>query len=572
VWAAQNKETAMIGTIPAQRVVSSSATFATCFLFVWLGGWSAARAAPIEARESRIVEVTVFADRAEAIREVRVELPAGGSTVEIPDLPHGVEPDSLRVSATGVPALLGAVEIRERAEEPRETAELIAAREEVRGLERQLAALAADAEVDDELREFLGTIRATVATRESTRLTEGGVDPASISGVYEILRDNLRVLSGARLERTERERELREALQVARARLATVRPGSGIRSRVATVEVEAKQAGRLELQLAYVAPGASWRPSYRASLDAATGDVNLVSEGVVRQSTGEDWSGVELRLSTAAPAQGVEPPLLSSQVLRPMEVPVAAAAFPRAKMEHEEGARYQNVLDLAPEPAEEAVSVEATLSRSAYNVAFEVPGRSEVPADGRDHRVVLRNETLAGNIVYRAVPRLAARAYLTSVTTSPADYPLLAGPVRVFAGGAYLGSYRLEEKGPGLELSLPFGVDNRIEVLRLPQPKSSGRSGLTGKQREVELEYRTRLHNLQDRAVKLVYEDRVPVSEDERIEVELDGKRTTPGYRDSERRPGVKLWTIDLAAGEQREIVLAYRVRWPKDLVVAGLE
>ena len=45
---------------------------------------------------------------------------------------------------------------------------------------------------------------------------------------------------------------------------------------------------------------------------------------------------------------------------------------------------------------------------------------------------------------------------------------------------------------------------------------------------------------------------------DEQIEVQM-GKGTTQGYRDSERRPGVKLWTIELAAGEKREVVLDYK-------------
>jgi uncharacterized protein (TIGR02231 family) len=552
------------------RLLCSTATALPLLAFpLVLVASGVTRAASIEAPGGRIVEVTVFRDRAEMIREVRVDLPAGASTVELAGIPFGVESDSLRLSAEGVPAILGAVEIREQAEEPAETEEWIAARDEVRRLEAEIAALQAAAGVDDELRSFLGSIRAATATTESTKLGEGKADPETISTVYTILRDRLGELSRGRLERADRERELREKLEVAKAKLATVRPRAGIRSRVATVEVETSRAGALELRLAYVAPGASWRPSYRASLDAASGDVNLVAEGVVRQNTGEDWTGVTLRLSTASPARGVEPPLLTSWVLRPV-VPEEVAKRQRSleKDEAKVGA-YQNVLSLAPgvpaaeTPAEAGVA-EAGLSRSAYNVAFEVPGRSDVPADG------LRTETLAGNLVYRTVPQFAPLAYLTSVTTSPADYPLLAGPVRVFAGGAYLGSFPLEEKGPGVELTLPFGADNRVEVVRLPQPKSSGRSGF-GKQREVEMEFRTQVHNLLDHPVKLVLEDRVPVSEDDRIEVEI-GKQTTPGYRDSERRPGVKLWTVDLEAGEKREFVLAYTVRYPRDMVVPGIE
>jgi uncharacterized protein (TIGR02231 family) len=533
-----------------------------------------AHAASVAAGDARIVEVTVFRDRAEVIREASVALAVGPSSVEFTGIPFGVETDSLRVSADGIPATLGAVELSDRAEEPIETDEWLAAREEVRRLEDKIAALRAANDVDKELRSFLASIRAVAASNESAKVGEGRADPETIAGVYEILQIELQELATSGLERQRQREDLQQRLELARARLGTLRPGPGIRSRVAMVEIEARKAGSLTLRLAYVAPGASWRPTYRASLDAGTGDVNLVAEGVVRQGTGEDWSGVALRLSTASPTQGVEPPMLTAWTLRPLD-PVYETDKELAMQEAVPARHYQNVLGMAPgaagAPAEPAEMIEADVVRSAYNVAFEVPGGSDVPADGRDHRVVLRSESLAGRLVYRTVPALAPRAYLTSVTTSPAGYPLLAGPVRVFAGGAYLGSFPLEEKGPGVELTVPFGVDNRIEIVRLPMPRSAGRGGLTGKQREVEYAFRTQIQNLQSRSVTLILEDRVPVAEDERIVVQL-GKETTPGYRDSERRPGVKLWTLELDPGEKREIVLAYSVRYPKEMLLPGLE
>jgi len=178
---------------------------------------------------------------------------------------------------------------------------------------------------------------------------------------------------------------------------------------------------------------------------------------------------------------------------------------------------------------------------------------------------------LKANVVHRTVPGFNDRAFLTAVTTSPEAYPLLAGPVRVFTGGAYLGSFSLKETGPGVELTIPFGVDNRIEVLRVPEPEMKSREGWTGKQKQVHKVERTIVRNLMDHPATLVLEDRLPVSEDERIVVQI-GDATTPGYRDSERRPGVKLWTIELAPGEKREIVLDYSVRWPREMTLPGLE
>jgi uncharacterized protein (TIGR02231 family) len=208
---------------------------------------------------------------------------------------------------------------------------------------------------------------------------------------------------------------------------------------------------------------------------------------------------------------------------------------------------------------------------SAFNVAFSVPGRSDVPSDEADHRVTLRQERLSAEVEHRTVPGLAASTYLTAKTKAPKEYPILAGPVRVFAGGAYLGAFRAAETGPGAELTIPFGIDNRIKVIRVPLPRESSREGLSGKYRQVAYGYRTVIENLMNREASLIVEDRVPVSEDERIVVEI-GKATTEGFTKSERRPGVMLWQIELRPRETQEVMLEYSVRFPKDLVVAGIE
>jgi uncharacterized protein (TIGR02231 family) len=240
------------------------------------------------------------------------------------------------------------------------------------------------------------------------------------------------------------------------------------------------------------------------------------------------------------------------------------------------GGVMQNVLTAAPEDADGGAAnapseaLQAGIVRSAYNVAFEVPGRSEVPADGADHRVVLRQEVLPGTLAYRAAPAIEPAAFLTSVVRSPGQYPLLQGPMRVLASGAYLGVYGLPETAPGAELTIPFGRDNRIKVDRVRLPEERGTEGLTGKTRQIAYEYRTTLENLRDREVTVTLEDRIPVSEDERIVVEME-KATTPGHQESKYRPGVLLWKLTLAPREKKNVVLAYSVRFPKDMVVPGL-
>ena len=120
-------------------------------------------------------------------------------------------------------------------------------------------------------------------------------------------------------------------------------------------------------------------------------------------------------------------------------------------------------------------------------------------------------------------------------------------------------------------MTIPFGADNRLKVIRVKLPRESGREGFSGKFRQVVYGYRTVVENLMSREASLILEDRVPVSEDERIVVEI-GKATTEGFKQSERRPGVLLWQMELEPRAKQEVVLEYSVRFPKDLVVAGIE
>ncbi len=542
-----------------------------------LAASTATQAATVKATSARILEVTVFPDRAELTREARLEVPAGASTVEFAGLPWAVEPDSLRATARGVPASLGAVELKQEAREPEESPDYLAAQDEVKRIEGAIAVVDAEAETDKVVREMLASLKAATVQRESERMGEGRADPASLQAMLDLVRTGLQDLGGRRVQRDQRRSRLLKDLEVARAKLAAARPAGAVRTRTAGVEVEAQRAGTLTVRLSYLSPGASWRPAYRAVLEPDGAEVSLAAEAVVRQTTGEDWTGVALRLSTAAPARGVRPPDLTSWLLRPLEPrPIPLSGVMKSERGAAEGAADLKALPAAPlefrlDSAEDSVRQDAAVVRSSYNVAFEVPGASDVPADGREHRVGLRQERLSGKREYLAVPALGAAAYLVVKGEAPAGYPLLAGPVRVFAGGAYLGGFDLPETAPAGPLAVPFGVDNRIRVERAPLPQERTREGITGRERRVACRFRTALENLLDRPVEVVLEDRVPVSEDERIVVETESE-TTSGWTEVKDRPGVMRWTVPLDPRGRKEVLLSYSVRFPRDLIVPGIE
>lgn len=576
------------------------------------GAWpSPVRAEVVGAQSERIAEVTVYPDRAEVVREATVRLPAGASTVEFRDIPPGIDADSLRVSGKGVTAVLGTVELGERVEEGEPPADLAAAQSEVERIQHEIASLDAEDTVASAMRDYLTTVKTVSTDKAREKLADGKPDPAAIGAMYELLRARFQEQGREGVARRVRREQLDKQMTTAQQRLASARPAPPSRTRIASVEIETPRAGTLTLRLSYFAPGASWRPTYRATLDPATGAVAFVSEAVVRQTTGEDWTGVSLHLSTAAPARGVTPPVLGSWLLQSMRRQAAAGTESRTSFSDTftedlpvAGRSYQNVLTLGPgindsltggfmsninpdaigtvetvtvaglapllEPTA-TVSVPASVAvvHSSYTVAFDVPGRVEVPGDGHEHRVVLRGEDLGGTIEYRALPSLQSAAYLIARTHAPDGYPLLAGPVRVFTAEAYLGAYLLPETAPGTELRIPFGVDNRIKIERVAIPREDVRE-VFRRDRRIARGFRTTIENLSDRKIDLVVEDRLPHSQEKGIEV-ATARTMTAGFREIKDRPGIVEWTVSLEPREKREVVLDYTIKVDKEILVAGL-
>ena len=89
---------------------------------------------------------------------------------------------------------------------------------------------------------------------------------------------------------------------------------------------------------------------------------------------------------------------------------------------------------------------------------------------------------------------------------------------------------------------------------------------------EVAYRFVTTLENHLGRDGVIDVKDRIPVSDDERIEIALDDETTTAGAATDPNEPGILTWKVPVPKDARREIFLVYRVRAPRGVVVAGLE
>lgn len=530
--------------------------------------------------ESRITDVTVYADRALVTRTADITVGAGESAVLIEGLPEGLVEESLRVEGLGnAPFLIGSIESRQVFAEELVREEERKLNEEIQDLQDQIRAL------DDRIRatnDQLAFIKGLVEELPKNLGKAAGKDrstPAEWKQAWSTIGDG----SAAALETVHKSemarRDLQAKVEKKQRELAGIRTGAKT-TRTVRVNLESKSAAKGQLKVHYQMYGAMWRPLYEARLDVEKAKTALVQRAEVRQGTGEDWNSVALTLSTARPSHSVQAPDLYSWFIDIYEPPVhpqPASAPARHSMADSvqykakgeiggfSGAMTEEALASAPAEEREAVAV-----TTEFSAEFAVGGRSTVPADSEFHKFTLGSRTLDSALAVRSVPKLDPTAYLFSEITWDGDAPLLPGTVAVFRDGAYIGNGHIGMTRTDEKIKLSYGPDDRVKIAYFPEKDGKSREGLINKKKRIERRYRTEVENYHDREIEITIQDQVPVPQDERIEVELLDDITPPTAKDVEDRKGVMEWKRVWTPKEKGKIRLGYSVTYPVDENVPG--
>jgi uncharacterized protein (TIGR02231 family) len=337
---------------------------------------------------------------------------------------------------------------------------------------------------------------------------------------------------------------------------------------VVRVNIDAPAPTTARLRLTYQLADASWRPVYDAHLDSEHGKVELTQFAEVRQHTSEDWSQVALTLSNLRPSAGAVLPELSPWLV-PAYDPMQLAESAAAQRERAETGQPKAAAG-HDESMQPAVPSTAQLVVTEFAAIYRVPGLIAIPADNAAHRVVIAEREFAGKLAARTVPKLAPVAHLYATIAYAGSEPLLPGPLSVFRDGAFIGTSQLALLRPAEEVSLGFGVDDKIRVeYRVEDGKQQG-GGLFDSTRRVERRFRLTVANHHSQPLEIAVLDQLPVPSDKRIEVVPLTETTTPFLADWEDRKGVLAWTRTLAPAEEEVITFGYRVTYPDDLKLGG--
>lgn len=520
---------------------------------------------------SRMHRVMLY--QGSATVERTLALAAGAREAVFTCLPAALDPQSLQAQGDGVRVGEVRVDSSERALVP-ECASAQDAR--IRSVEDELARINAATNALQLSDSYLKTV-ATLAPTDGKTLA--APNPAQIQATAEALRRGLEdsQVRAHQLQRDKRtlEQQLR-ALQQEQGRSASAQ------SKVTRVRVQLAAERASTLRLVYQVRGPSWQSSYRATLEnnqdsgqaaaenAGTGSVHIERQAIVAQSTGEDWSGVQLRLSTGTPQRSTQ-----GQLPRPWVLDIAAPpALQMARSKAMAGAPAM----MAPAPAPLADSaVEASAAPdfevqtqdSAYATEFAVPGRTSVPSSGERITLALGSTQAPARLLTRTAPDVELAAYLVARISRPAGvWP--AGPVALLQGTRFIGNGRLDFSSASNAVAdaasteLAFGRDDKVAVRAAPEQDTRGTAGLTGSTTERTVQSSYRVDNQHSSAIELQVLHAAPVSRDEKIEVR---SRYTPQLHHLAfgGAPGTVLWQQSLAAGASAGFAAEHVLRYPQE-------
>ncbi|TAG17651.1 MAG: mucoidy inhibitor MuiA family protein [Rhodobacterales bacterium] len=516
---------------------------------------------------SRITAVTVYPEGAKLTREVTFTAPSPGAhDLLVTDLPATSEPGLIQITP-GDGLQLGAFSLRADRLPPREdplTPDQQAAKAEVERLEAalQTALLSLDA-----VQAQVDAAEAQVRFLSSfTGALPDGATPDSIKAMAAMIgAETLAARQAALAARADLYpaqkgvEDAQEALAKAQAALDAL-PSADMDYTALSVTLTAAAAGEQTVTITQYVSGASWRPFYDLNLTRDGGAALAFGRSVlVTQYTGEDWSDVDLTLSSSAPAQQAAPSTLWPEL---RSIGPEVVAEDRARKAVAEDALMGAVMaEAAPAPITAAAGVEGD------TVVYRYPETVTVASGAEDLRLALDSLAFTPVVEAVAVPRFDRTAFVMASFTNASEEPLLPGEAMLYREGVLVGTTWLDVIAPGVETDVAFGALETLRIKREMPIAAEGETGVFTTSNERTESAVITVENTGEEGWPVRLLDQVPYSEQDALEVEVTAT-PAPTEVDVDGQRGILAWEMELPAGGKETITLEHRLSWPEGMVL----
>lgn len=515
-----------------------------------------------------ITQVTLLEDRAYVVREDSVELPAGCSTLRLPDVTPILADKTVtgRILDSKSPARVLDVQVVRVHRLPSE-ADPASWKEIQATLDRcqhESTRLKADRTVLDGELASVRKLTSQLLEEMAQDVTWGRADAPEWE---RRLRSQEEWEVKLQDQRLELDAALAELTTTAQEQAAELRRRRELKPQLCAdlqLDLEASEACTVSLRVEYCVAGAAWRPYHGATLNPLEDRLELRCDGCVWQNTGEDWTDVQLHFSTRRPSLGTSPPVLTPEFLTAQKKSAETVVASRDEVLQDAG--LDDVLELSLRSmAHREVSAELPgLDDGGEALLLQAPERCSVPSDGRPVRVALFSLDSEARVERVLMPELSTAVVLKSTQTNTGQRPLLAGPVDLVRECGRVGRTQVLFVASGESFALSWGPDPMLRAHRKTEKGKEDTQFMSGWVK-VDHTVEVQLSNLGMEPRSLEVVERIPVSEVKQVEISLDAKATTDGV--SADANGFVKWKVELGPRERRTLRLVYQLKRRKEVV-----
>jgi len=240
-----------------------------------------------------ISAVKVFLSGAEVTRTGKIDMAKGTSTFVLAGLSEEVDPSNIQVSGSGAFTILGIQHRLNYLEEKQDRAEVV-------DLRAKIKALNADITKEQSMLNVLEKEDARLAKNEVVA-GDQGLGLEQLRSINEYLQARQEALALKRIERQERMAEMHGSLNKMNSQLGQLQGKKTRPTSEVVVEVSANAAVEATIVVKYLVRSAGWSPNYDIRVANITKPLQLTYKAQVFQNTGEDWTTVQLALSSGDP-------------------------------------------------------------------------------------------------------------------------------------------------------------------------------------------------------------------------------------------------------------------------------
>ena len=524
---------------------------------------------PLFAKEqpitSKVTGAKVFLSGAQIARSASATITPGNTTLIFTGLSEQLDPMSIQVNGKGGFSILSVNHrINYLTESPK--------KKEIDDLQTQIKKLEKDWAYEKAMQDVWVNEEQLLNKNSSIGGAQNGLTAAQLTAVNDYVRERLKVTKTNWLAQQEKLTEIGREADKLRAQLAQYqgeqhRPTSEI-----VVEIDAPVEVAATFTLNYFVSDAGWTPAYNLRAKSTSTPIELLMKAQVINNTGEDWTKVDLALSSGNPTLGGNMPMLSAWVLQQpymLETISGGRKKYRSRMDDEKAMApavaygWSNGDGQRAEDTEALLEVANTVVYNTTTIEFSIDAPFSVPADGLAHTVAVKTHTVPAIYKHFVTPKLDKDAFLYARTTGWEDLNLLPGTANVFFEGTYVGQSYLNLQQTKDTLDVSLGRDKGVVVERVRR-KSTNDKAVIGGKRTNTVGFDISVRNTKGSAIDIEVRDQHPLSPQSEIEVKLI---ESPDAIVNEQT-GQLTWNITVEPKATKKLGFSYSVKHPKDMPV----